>query len=301
MLIILCLSFLVIILLIRKIIIFKLELKNISKQLEEDDSRKISNISLKYICNDIEKFAEIYNKRANQINNVIAGNEKNRRQFKRMLREMMHDFKTPITVIIGYAELLEEGDLNDFEKKYINSIKRRSEHLNKLIVKMNDYFSIENNLEANYTEIIDVRQIILNSLGDLYEYINERGVKVSTDITKEKILIRADADILNRIFENVFTNAAKYTNDGCFEVKCICLADSICRVEVANAAEYFSEDELEMVFELFYRKDISRHDNSSGIGLSIVKSYMDKIGGNVYAKYNNGKFIITLEFYDLVE
>ena len=282
---------------IRRLIIIKLELKNICKQLEEDDDKRVSNLKLRYLNSDIEKFAEVYNNRAKHINSVISENEKSRKQFKRMLREMMHDFKTPITVIMGYAELMGDGDLGEEDKEYLSAIKRRVEQLDKSVVKMNDYFSIGKNIQIDNLEKIDLNAALLNSLSDLYEYVDELGIKAKVTFSKSPLIIMADSDIIGRVLENLLINATKYTTNCAFQAETK-LSDDKSKgcIEIMNESEFLSEMDLSMIFELFYRKDMSRHDGSSGVGLSIVKSYMEKVGGNVTANYSDGKFIIRLEF-----
>lgn len=282
---------------IRRLIIIKLELKNICKQLEEDEDKRVSNLKLRYFNSDIEKFAEVYNNRAKHINSVISENEKSRKQFKRMLREMMHDFKTPITVIMGYAELMEDGDLGGEDKEYLSAIKRRVEHLDKSVVKMNDYFSIGKNIQIDNLEKIDLNAALLNSLSDLYEYVDELGIKAKVTFSKSPLIIMADSDIIGRVLENLLINATKYTTNCAFQAETK-LSDDKSKgcIEITNESEFLSEMDLSMIFELFYRKDMSRHDSSSGVGLSIVKSYMEKVGGNVTANYSDGKFTIRLEF-----
>lgn len=65
---------------------------------------------------------------------------------------------------------------------------------------------------------------------------------------------------------------------------------------ISNYAAPFSNNDLERIFDLFYRKDVSRHDGSSGIGLSMVKAFVEKMNGKVLAEYANKKFTITVSF-----
>lgn len=96
--------------------------------------------------------------------------------------------------------------------------------------------------------------------------------------------------------ENLLINAAKYNTGKTIDIKIYPGEDNYVNLSISNYSTPFYDNDLERIFDLFYRKDTSRHDGSSGIGLSIVKEFVEKMNGKVFAEYVDKKFIITTSF-----
>ena len=214
-------------------------------------------------------------------------------QMLQMVSGLAHDFRTPITVILGYLELMEKDRVDN--KEYMVAIRNRTIQLNTSVNRLYDYFRIGNS-KVIQNQLLNLKFFIPKILGDLYNVISSYGVDVKFDTKYTNCTIIADEEMLSRVMENLLINAAKYNTGKTIDIKIYPGEDNYVNLSISNSSTPFYDNDLERIFDLFYRKDTSRHDGSSGIGLSIVKEFVEKMNGKVFAEYVDKKFIITTSF-----
>ena len=227
----------------------------------------------------------------------------------RFLNNMSHDIRTPMNVILGYAQLMED-ELNG------KGMPEILEHLEKLQQSGNLLLSIINNvldmariesgrmeLDENYGRIEDVQQSLIELFEDeakrkniTYNFrMNVEHGHVLTDITK-----------VEEIFVNILSNAIKYTPDGgsvivnVDELPCDEPDYMIVRTRVSDTGIGMSEEYLTKIFEAFTREQNTTKSKiaGTGLGMSIVKKYVDLLGGTIEVESELGKgstFTVTLK------
>mgnify|MGYP004460230583 FL=1 len=227
----------------------------------------------------------------------------------RFLNNMSHDIRTPMNVILGYAQLMED-ELNG------KGMPETLEHLEKLQQSGNLLLSIINNvldmariesgrmeLDENYGRIEDVQQSLIELFEDeakrkniTYNFrMNVEHGHVLTDITK-----------VEEIFVNILSNAIKYTLDGgsvivnVDELPCDEPDYMIVRTRVSDTGIGMSEEYLTKIFEAFTREQNTTKSKiaGTGLGMSIVKKYVDLLGGTIEVESELGKgstFTVTLK------
>ena len=225
------------------------------------------------------------------------------------LNNMSHDIRTPMNAILGYAQLME----NELEGK---DLPETSEHLKKLQQSGNLLLSIINNvldmariesgrmeIDENYGRIEDIRQTLFEIFEDeakkknlaLHYTINVEHENILTDTTKVK-----------EIFVNILSNAIKYTPAGgsvmvdIDELPCEEPGYMIVRTRVSDTGIGMSQDYLSKIFEAFTRERNTTKSKitGSGLGMSIVKKYVDLLGGTIDVESELGKgstFTVTLK------
>ena len=227
----------------------------------------------------------------------------------RFLNNMSHDIRTPMNAILGYAQLME----NELKGK---DLPETSEHLKKLQQSGNLLLSIINNvldmariesgrmeIDENYGRIEDIRQTLFEIFEDeakkknlaLHYTINVEHENILTDTTKVK-----------EIFVNILSNAVKYTPAGgsvmvdIDELPCEEPGYMIVRTRVSDTGIGMSQDYLSKIFEAFTRERNTTKSKitGSGLGMSIVKKYVDLLGGTIDVESELGKgstFTVTLK------
>ena len=225
------------------------------------------------------------------------------------LFNMSHDIRTPMNAILGYAQLME----NELKGK---DLPETSEHLKKLQQSGNLLLSIINNvldmariesgrmeIDENYGRIEDIRQTLFEIFEDeakkknlaLHYTINVEHENILTDTTKVK-----------EIFVNILSNAVKYTPAGgsvmvdIDELPCEEPGYMIVRTRVSDTGIGMSQDYLSKIFEAFTRERNTTKSKitGSGLGMSIVKKYVDLLGGTIDVESELGKgstFTVTLK------
>ena len=218
----------------------------------------------------------------------------------RFLNNMSHDIRTPMNVILGYAQLMED----ELKGK---DLPETSEHLKKLQQSGSILLSIINNvldmariesgrmeLDENYARIEDIRQSLFEIFDDeakkkniAFHYkMNLEHEHVLTDITK-----------VEEIFVNILSNAIKYTLAGgsimvnIDELPCDESGYMMVRTRVSDTGIGMSEDYLTNIFEAFTREQNTTEGKiaGSGLGMSIVKKYVDLLGGTIEVESELGK------------
>ena len=228
----------------------------------------------------------------------------------RFLNNMSHDIRTPMNAILGYAQLMKD----ELKGK---DLPETSEHLKKLQQSGSLLLSIINNvldmaqiesgkmeIDENYARIEDIRQTLFEIFEDeakkknleLHYTINIEHEHILTDITKVK-----------EIFVNILSNAIKYTPSGgsvmlnIDELACDEPGYMIVRTSVSDTGIGMSRDYLTKIFDAFTRERNTTKSKitGSGLGMSIVKKYVDLLGGTIEVESELGKgstFAVTLKY-----
>ena len=227
----------------------------------------------------------------------------------RFLNNMSHDIRTPMNVILGYAQLMED----ELKGK---DLPETSEHLKKLQQSGSILLSIINNvldmariesgrmeIDENYARIEDIRQSLFEIFDDEAKKKNI-AFHYKTNLEHEHVL--TDITKVEEIFVNILSNAIKYTPAGgsimvnIDELPCDEPGYMMVRTRVSDTGIGMSEDYLTNIFEAFTREQNTTEGKiaGSGLGMSIVKKYVDLLGGTIEVESEFGKgstFTITLK------
>lgn len=225
------------------------------------------------------------------------------------LHNVSHDIRTPMNAILGYSELM-KNELKD------NDLSKVVEHLNKLQKAGNILLSIINNvldmariesghmeLDENYANIEDIRQRLFEMFED---EAKKKNIHVRYTFNVEHKHVMTDVTKIEEIFVNILSNALKYTpSNGSVEVNvdelsCDEPGYMIVRTSIADTGIGMSQEYLDKIFESFSRERMtSSKISGTGLGMAIVKKYVDLLGGNIDVKSELGKgstFIVTLKY-----
>lgn len=231
----------------------------------------------------------------NQMSLALANANAQREQ---MTADIAHELRSPLTVINGYLEALQDGTL-DATPERLEIIQQEVNQLNRLV---ND-LRILALADAGRLEIIKDQvsiDTLFDHLKDAYNLIAS-AKQISLDFKKENSIrtIFADEGRLLQVLSNLLTNAIRHTDSG-GKVSIHAMAHNASTViEVSDTGEGIPEEELNLVFQRFYRSDPSRHttNGESGLGLSIVKTIIEAHAGQVSVASELGegtKFTISL-------
>lgn len=225
------------------------------------------------------------------------------------LHNVSHDIRTPMNAILGYSELM-KNELKD------NDLPKVFEHLNKLQKAGNILLSIINNvldmariesghmeLDENYANIEDIRQRLIEMFED---EAKKKNIHVRYTFNVEHKHVMADVTKVEEIFVNILSNALKYTpSNGSVEVNvdelsCDESGYVIVRTSITDTGIGMSQEYLEKIFESFSRERMtSSKISGTGLGMAIVKKYVDLLGGTIDVKSVLGKgstFVVTLKY-----
>ncbi|WP_406670305.1 GAF domain-containing sensor histidine kinase [Methanolobus sp. ZRKC4] len=210
------------------------------------------------------------------------------------LSNVSHEFKTPLTSIQGYSQLISDGTLgpvNGQQKKAVDTVIRNSERLRKLVDSLL-YLSRAQAGKLSYSfENVNIMDVIDNSIQDLALQAEGKKIKLIKDIPDNLPVITADHDKMMDVFVNLVDNAIKFTpQDGKITISAHASADSL-YLEVEDTGIGIPEDKIPNLFERFYQVDssIKRRYGGTGLGLYICKKIVEDHSGDIHVTSEDGK------------
>lgn len=288
--------FIIAVLLLTRLFALKKEVKKISKQLEKYNDRKTNKkIEMALFDKNMEKLGLEINK---LIDLYVAENRKRIRyenEQKQAIANMSHDLRTPLTSILGYIQMAEEEDVTADERKELLSIaNKRAKRLETLLKDFFELSIIESTDHHLKSEQINLRNLTIDVLISFYDRFQEINMEPTIHIPEKDVFIIADESAVTRVIENLLSNAIVHSDGNII----ISLEEqgSTVKLSVRNDAYSLTDEDARLIFDRFYKADRSRSGKSTGLGLSIVKSFMEKMSGKVTGHLNEGQLIIICEW-----
>ncbi|GIP31210.1 cell wall metabolism sensor histidine kinase WalK [Paenibacillus sp. J2TS4] len=218
-----------------------------------------------------------------------------------LITNVSHDLRTPLTLIIGYLRLLKDKNYEDERQAetYLSIASSKSEKLKGLIDDLFEYTKLSNQGVRLTKETVCLNELIEQLLEETISYAEENELALKRQLPAERLMVNIDADQMIRVFENLLTNAIKYsTKPGTVSVH-LSKEQGNARVCIINNGDSIPRNELDKLFERFYRIDASRTSatGGSGLGLAIAKSIIDTHGGEIWAESEGDeiRFCVRLE------
>ncbi len=209
-------------------------------------------------------------------------------ELKEAVTNISHDLRTPLTAINGYLDLLEHEGKSETVQRYLLQIQNRTEVLKNLTEELFRYSVVTSSQELK-TERMDVVRALEESLLSFYAVMQEKGIQPEIDLPQEPVYRELDAGAVSRIFSNIISNALKYS-DGDLSV----VMNEDGRITFTNTAPNLNAVAVGRLFDRFYTVEASR--NSTGLGLSIAKVLIERMGGSISAQFQEGKLNIMIQF-----
>ena len=213
----------------------------------------------------------------------------------RFITGISHDLRTPVAVIKGYSEAIKDDVISDSKeiKKTMELIDQKTSQLEGMID------TLLNFIKLNNTEIKEklVRNSITKLINDFSKYaeitgkVFKRNVSSNINITKD-IKVPLNAQLVYRSFENLFSNAIRYTKDG-DKIELIAYEDPDDKhsliFKIKDSGYGIDKKDLDYIFDLFYRGTNSRQEEGMGVGLAVVKNIMDTHGWKIKVESEKDK------------
>ena len=200
-----------------------------------------------------------------------------------------HDLRTPLTALCGYLDLLEQEPQTEAAARHLAVIRERTDAMRALTEELFRYSVLTATADELHTEPVCLNDVLEQSLAAAYGALSARGITPSVQLPEEKVIRPLDAAALRRVFDNILSNAAKYS-DG--DLAVVLAPDG--EVTFSNRASALSRVEAARLFDRFYTVDSAR--GSTGLGLSIAKLLTEKLHGTISADYENETLRICIAF-----
>ncbi len=226
----------------------------------------------------------------NNMTDSLSKMEGMRRSF---IGNVSHELRTPMTTIAGFIDGIIDGTIpKDKQDEYLKIVSEEVKRLSRIVETMLNISRLESGtLTLNKTNF-DVSASLINVVLSRENIIEKYNLQINGLDTLQKTEICADFDLIYQVLYNLVDNAVKFTNEGgTIEFATNNNANSV-EIVIKNSGEGIEKEQIDLIFDRFYKIDKSRSNNknSSGLGLFIVKTIISLHGGKITVQSTPGEF-----------
>jgi GAF domain-containing protein/nitrogen-specific signal transduction histidine kinase len=231
-----------------------------------------------------------------------------KRQF---ISDVSHELRTPLTAVKGYVDVLllsGTSNLNDDQVSYLGIIKNNTNRLRSLIEDILDFARPDSKKKLTFSPVSI--PIVVGEVVQMLRLEYERKeMEVLVDVPSDLPIVMADQKRLTQVFQNLFSNAVKYTYEGGrIQVRAYLNRANMLQVEVEDNGVGMSKEQQKRLFRPFYRADNPLRDvaGGTGLGLAIAKQFVEMHGGEMWVQSDQGRgsvfsFIVPLQQSDAAD
>ena len=263
------------------------EIKNDFTNILESDTNNIITISSS--DKDIKALTINLNNNLIELRNQKLKYENGNQELKKIITNISHDLRTPLTAINGYIDLLKEEDISKTQEKYLKIVQRKSNELKELTEQLFE-FSKTMDVDINIKkENCCINEILEETLISYYNIFKEKNIIPTVLICNEKIYKAINKNSLIRIFENILSNVLKYSS-GDFKVELKNNGEII----FSNKATSLDATTVQKIFDRYFTVENAK--KSTGLGLAIVKQLVELNSGSIEANFIKDMLTIKIKF-----
>ncbi|WP_100012994.1 sensor histidine kinase [Lentibacillus sediminis] len=277
------------------ILYYKNQIKDIGNQLAFISKHN----SFKFIQTQI-KPKEIY-QLINLCNTILRNQRELNQEFIKKSEEinativsLSHDIRTPITSLDGYLQLAERSEDVTEKTQYVTMAQTRIKQITTLVDELFLYTKLQNPDYTLELEPIDISNVLKRHLFSFIDEFSQSGDEPDFILPESPIYITGNESALERVCENILRNYFVH-GKGVLTIRYEEKEKEVL-FHFTNLLKRSEPIDPGKIFTRFYKEDTSRTNHSSGLGLSIVKSLMEKMNGDVHAELKDNQFIISVAF-----
>lgn len=261
-----------------------------SKIRNGDYSARIKPIHKKRKKNEMDVLIDDFNQMAEE----LSGVETLKTDF---ISNVSHELKTPLAVILNYTTMLQDDNIDEETRlDYTKSIASAAKNLSGLITNILKLNKLENQQIFPERKRYDIGEQICQCLLS-FEYVwDKKNIEIECSI-EEKVLINADEELISIIWNNLLSNAFKFTPEYGKVFVSMKSIDNKIVAEITDTGCGMTQNEIERIFDKFYQADVSHAAKGNGLGLALVKRVLDISNGEITVASTPGEgstFTVTL-------
>ena len=245
-----------------------------SKMIEGDFSVRVEPVAKMGADDSFNEIIECINKMAEE----LSGVETLRTDF---IANVSHEMKTPLAVMQNYGTLLQSPDLSEEKRiEYARAITDASRRLSDMMTNILKLNRLENQQIYPNPTTFDLEEQLCESLLQYESVWERRNIEIETNIAEE-VFVSADAELLSLVWNNLFSNAFKFTDEGGRVTLTLTADENYATVVISDTGCGMSAEVGAHIFEKFYQGDSSRATQGNGLGLALVKRVVDITQGEI--------------------
>lgn len=234
----------------------------------------------------------------NEMTQALDHLEQTRSSF---ISNVSHELRTPMTIIIGFLEGIADGTVPQEKRgEYLSIVIQEVRRLSRLVNDLLALSRMESGSKKVNKTVFDINEEVRRGIIRFENNITEKEIQVNLAVEQEKCMVLADRDDITRVLTNLIDNAVKFTPEGGELSLQVEERGKKAYVSVKNSGEGIRQEELQYIWDRFYKTDKSRSSDKKGVGLGlyIVKSIIRMGGEDIWAGSKEGEYTVftfTLE------
>ena len=259
--------------------------------------QKLAEINSKYQKTLYE--LESANKKLQRYEEMAQKAEQASRMKSQFLANMSHEIRTPLNAIEGFSRVMAETDSSEERMKYMEIVESNNNRLMALIDDILDFSRVEageNSIKKSMTDLND----LCRDLKNIFKFRCPDSVQLEWKEPNMKVTLNTDQNRITQVFSNLISNALKHTSRGSITYGYRLINDGT-EVEffVTDTGSGIAQKDLENIFDAYFSRD-AEVQNGYGLGLSLCKTIVEKLGGNINVQSQLGegstfRFVLPFE------
>ncbi|WP_426448944.1 sensor histidine kinase [Paenibacillus sp. S-38] len=253
---------------------------------------------------ELGSLAKDMNQMVADLQHRIEEERRSERSKNELITNVSHDLRTPLTLIMGYLKLLHDRSYDSPEQAagYVGIAYSKAEKLRGLIEDLFEYTKYSSQEVPLHRKDVILNEVLEQLLEEYVTLSEEQQLTLIRSLPQDRLAVRVDVEKIIRVFENLLGNAVKYSQKpGVISVG-MAKDRGWAIVRISNKADALTRDQLEQLFDRFYRVDAARTSSSggTGLGLAIAKSIVESHGGSIWAESDQGEihFYVKLKLQE---
>lgn len=272
----------------------KKQIRNLADQIDalvHGSTEKMLDIAL--IDRDLERLSAALNQHYTKQRYTVACALQHEEHLKASIANISHDLRTPLTVITGHLQLLQAAALTAEQSRRITAALHKAERMKELISTFYDLTLLDSEQAVPKREQLNLSNLLIDFLTDHAPLFDRQNICPDILLPDSSVFIYSDRSMIERIFQNLLTNAICYSL-GTVRIQLTQEADGKAVICFQNTVQNAADFDAGRMFDRFYTGDRSRHNESTGLGLAVVKTLAEKLDGHVSAAVEADLFTIKV-------
>lgn len=280
----------IILILAGRLYLYRRQMREFSRQLKELEEGSSQRLTCFLRSPTVVQLGGEINRCIDLSQEAVLKAREAEQELKYTIACVSHDIRTPLTGAAGYMQLLDQTEDKEKHREYCGIVRERLKDLEQLLDELFLYTRLAGGEVELHCRPCQLLPVLSECLLGGYEKLTEKNMEPCLDFAQENVQVTADIQQLKRVLGNLISNAAAHGKGTLF------ISQEGKKLTFSNQVENPSQVDPKQMFERFYRADNARRGSHAGLGLSISRELMERMGGKIYADISGDMLKITLEF-----